>query len=167
MPSTRNTDTTPELQGDEDQLFREHDDRFRRALRHRYGRVNADHVDEACNEAWAIMVRSQPRRETVFAWLFTVARFELWRILNRRSRETLTDWADLPEPAGRDDHDAYIAVLDALTAVAALPAKQRRFIELRVAGHSYRDIATAEDVTYTNVNKHLAKARATLARSHD
>ena len=51
----------------------------------------------------------------------------------------------------------------ALRSLAALPERQRQDLSLRVAGFSYREIAQITGGrTYTNVNKHLAKARARI-----
>ncbi len=47
--------------------------------------------------------------------------------------------------------------------MAELPERQRRDLVLRVAGFSYREIAELTGGrTYTNVNKHLRKARARI-----
>jgi DNA-directed RNA polymerase specialized sigma24 family protein len=51
----------------------------------------------------------------------------------------------------------------ALQSLAGLPERQRQDLSLRVAGFSYREIAQLTgDRTYTNVNKHLRKARARI-----
>jgi DNA-directed RNA polymerase specialized sigma24 family protein len=54
-----------------------------------------------------------------------------------------------------------------LRALAGLPDRQRRDLPLRVAGFTYREIAAmTEGRTYTNVNKHLVKARARIRRAN-
>jgi DNA-directed RNA polymerase specialized sigma24 family protein len=61
-------------------------------------------------------------------------------------------------PAEADDQ---VEARDALCALAQLPHTQRRNLTLRLAGFTYHDIAQMTGGrTYTNVNKHLAKARA-------
>ena len=44
-------------------------------------------VEDACQTAWVILLRAQPDRATVFAWLLTVATHEAWRLsaADRRS----------------------------------------------------------------------------------
>ncbi len=49
-----------------------------------------------------------------------------------------------------------------MRALAALPDRQRRYLMRLASGHSYQEIARVEQATYTNVNKHLARARRTL-----
>ena len=48
----------------------------------------------------------------------------------------------------------------ALDALAQLPERQRRYLELLVAGYRYEEIVELTGATYTNVNKHLTRARA-------
>ena len=56
-----------------------------------------------------------------------------------------------------------LQALEALRALAALPDRQRQDLSLRVGGFSYREIAAMTDGrTYTNVNKHLVKARVAI-----
>ena len=59
---------------------------------------------------------------------------------------------------------------DALQILADLPERQRTDLTLLVAGYSYNEIAKLTGGrTYTNVNKHIAKARARvrLARTSE
>jgi len=44
--------------------------------------------------------------------------------------------------------------------LASLPRKQRRYLALKVASHSCREICALTGASYTNVNKHLGSARA-------
>lgn len=62
--------------------------------------------------------------------------------------------------AARDSVEAAHLARDALRALAALPERQRRYLELRVAGFSYREIAGLTGSSYTSVNKQLTRARA-------
>jgi DNA-directed RNA polymerase specialized sigma24 family protein len=60
-----------------------------------------------------------------------------------------------------------LEALEALRALAGLPDRQRQDLSLRVPGFSYREIAAMTDGrTYTNVNKHLVKARARIRRAN-
>ncbi len=47
---------------------------------------------------------------------------------------------------------------EAAELLASLPERQARYLALFAAGYTYREIAEREGVTYTNVNKHLARA---------
>ena len=60
-----------------------------------------------------------------------------------------------------------LEALEALRALAALPDRQRQDLSLRVAGFSYREIAAMSGGrTFTNVNKHLVKARTAIRRAN-
>jgi DNA-directed RNA polymerase specialized sigma24 family protein len=55
------------------------------------------------------------------------------------------------------------AARTALRVLAELPARQREYLTLRVAGFSYQEIcALTGGSTYSHVNKQLAKARARI-----
>ena len=65
--------------------------------------------------------------------------------------------------AGPEVIDGALEAREALRVLAELPARQRDDLTLFVAGFSYREIAQITGGrTYTNVNKHLAKARARI-----
>lgn len=161
------------LRGDEADLYTRHHRALRRAVAGRV-RMSADLVEEACQQAWLILLRRQPDRgATLFAWLVTVAIHEGYR-LSAIDRRDLS--LDAPAPAAdewvpghqghrivdRDVVDESLEARRALRALAALTGRQRQYAVLRVAGLSYREIAAREGVTYTNVNKHLTKASRRL-----
>lgn len=58
--------------GDEDHLYRRHHSNLQRAVARA---VNAPRelIEDACQTAWTIMLRRQPDRTTIFAWLRVVA----------------------------------------------------------------------------------------------
>jgi DNA-directed RNA polymerase specialized sigma24 family protein len=71
------------------------------------------------------------------------------------------------DPTSIDD---TLEAREALEILASLPDRQRTDLTLLVAGFSYLEIAERTGRrTYTNVNKHIAKARARvrLARLSD
>ena len=155
----------PGPRGDEDQLYRRHHRDLHRAVAHA---VNAPRelVEDACQNAWAILLRAQPDRTSIFGWLYVVATREAFRLFERERRH-LHLGTMLPEGSW----DAVIAdafsiddILDAheaLAILASLPDRQRADLTLVVAGFSYVEIADMTGGrTYTNVNKHIAKARA-------
>lgn len=164
------------LRGDEADLYSRHHIALRRAVARRV-RLPADLIDDACQQAWTILLRRQPDRgPTLFAWLRTVAVHEAYR-LSDRTRGELSLEAPLPgvdDAESLGDHLPAPDVVDhtlearrAMRALGALPAKQRRYATLRAAGFSYQEIVALEGVTYTNVNKHLVKARRRLRELRD
>lgn len=112
------------------------------------------------------MLRAQPDRSSIFGWLYVVATREAFRLCERERRHLRLD-AMLPDGSW----DAVIAdafsiedILEAREALAILgrlPDRQRADLTLLVAGFSYVEIAELTGGrTYTNVSKHIAKARA-------
>jgi len=155
----------PAPRGDEDELYRRHSRGLHRAVAHA---VNAPRelIEDACQTAWAILLRAQPERESVFGWLYVVATREAFRLCERERRHLHLETM-LPEGSW----DAVIAdgfsiddILEArevLAILAGLPDPQRADLTLLIAGFSYVEIAEMTGGrTYTNVNKHIAKARA-------
>jgi RNA polymerase sigma factor (sigma-70 family) len=125
-------------------------------------------IEDACQTAWTILVRRQPERASVFAWLYVVAIHEAYRLSAIERRELHLedlaiegDWETIL--AGRVTIEDQLEALEALRALAGLPDRQRQDLSLRVAGFSYREIAAMTGGrTFTNVNKHLVKARVAI-----
>ena len=65
--------------GDEADLYRRHHRDLQRAVARA---VNAPRelIEDACQSAWTIMLRSQPDRAAIFAWLRVVAIHEAYRL---------------------------------------------------------------------------------------
>lgn len=154
------------LQGDEADLFRRHEVALRAAVRHR---VNASEaiIEDACSFAWLQLMRSQPRRETVFPWLRRVAIREAWRLAALAMRELPP--VD-PDTDLRHTYDSPPATAEAhllISAVRTLPPRQQRVLLLLVSGHSYKEIAADQNLSWTSVNKALARARSHLRLVRD
>ena len=86
-------------------------------------------------------------------------------LARRASRLRLEDlahagaWDELV--GGRAAVEAAVEARRALGVLAGLPARQREYLALLVAGFSYREIGVlAGGRSFTNVNKHLVGARA-------
>lgn len=157
--------TTPQprwLHGDEATLFRSYDAALRIAVRAAVAGPDV-HVDDACSHAWLQLMRHQPARDQIFAWLKVVAIRHAWRLNRTEDRDLHLDarpaWIDWMFPV---DDDARLRAREALRAVADLPDRQRDYITRQAAGHTYNEIATTTGATRTNVNKHLVKARRHL-----
>ena len=155
----------PGPRGDEDELYRRHHRDLHRAVAHA---VNAPRelVEDACQNAWAILLRAQPNRTSIFGWLYVVATREALRLCERERRHVHLEamfsagsWdAVIADAFSIDD---ILEAHEALEVIASLPARQRADLTLLVAGFSYVEIAELTGGrTYTNVNKHIAKARA-------
>jgi RNA polymerase sigma factor (sigma-70 family) len=155
----------PRLRGDEEELYRRHHRDLHRAVAHA---VNGPRelIEDACQNAWAILLRSQPDRRSIFGWLYVVATREAFRLCERDRRHISLETV---LPAGSWDAviadafsmDDILEAREALEILAGLPDRQRADLTLLVAGFSYTEIAEITGRrTYTNVSKHIAKARA-------
>ncbi len=157
--------------GDEGELFRRHQRRLLRSVQAAVGGCS-DLAEDGCAFAWAQLVANQPERgERLFGWLRKVAIHEAWRLAERDSREAaLEEFVD-DVPGGewealvpaRVSLDDQLEARDALSALAALRPRERRYLALKIGGHSYGEIQQlCGGRSYTNVNKHLVRARARL-----
>jgi DNA-directed RNA polymerase specialized sigma24 family protein len=142
--------------GDDDDLYGRHHKDLRRAVSHA---VNAPRelIEDACQNAWTVLLTAQPERTSIFRWLYVVATREAFRLCDRELRhihlETML-------PAGSWDAviaDAFsvediLEPREALRILASLPDRQRADLTLLVAGYSYAEIAEMTGGrTYTNV----------------
>ncbi len=162
--------TRKPLQGDESGLFEELADELIRIV----GRlVNTDSatIDDACQFAWLQLLRCQPERQTVRAWLITVARHEAIRLDRmRRQHEPMSigerESGTHPEPATEvDAFSLAIDVDEALSVLASLPERKRDLYALKVLGFSYEEIGRITGDSYSTVNRQLVRAVALIRRS--
>ena len=151
--------------GDEDELYRRHNQNLHRAVA-RVVNAPRELIEDACQNAWTTLLRVQPERTSVPNWLYVVATREAFRLCERDRRHL---HLETMQPAGSWDAvigdalsiDDILEAREALEILARLPDRQRTDLTLLVAGYSYIEIAELTGGrTYTNVNKHIAKARA-------
>ena len=129
-------------------------------------------IEDACQTAWATLLRAEPNRDTVFAWLRVVAIHEAYRLsaIDRRDARL--------ERLGRDDGGWHEVIADPRSldersrpsrrSARSRPCRSASAIDLalKVAGCSYEEIrAQSRGRTCTNVNKSLVKARAHIRRA--
>jgi DNA-directed RNA polymerase specialized sigma24 family protein len=164
------TEPPPPARGDEDQLYRRYHRRLQRAVARAVNAPN-ELIEDACQAAWTTLLRSQPERYAIFAWLRVVAIREAYRLSATDRREARLeglqgderDWDEVI--SDRKSLDDALEALEALRTLAALPERQREDLALRVAGYSYEEIRVLTGGrTFTNVNKSLVKARAAIRR---
>src|SRR4051794_15292379 len=91
--------SAPPLGGDEEEMLSQYADRLIRdtSARMRTSRAN---IEDACAFAWSQLIRTQPERDSVLAWLRTVAFHQVLRL-----QETQRD-------LGQDDVAKYADVLE-------------------------------------------------------
>jgi RNA polymerase sigma factor (sigma-70 family) len=156
------------LRGDEEQLYREHHQRLVRSVSRA---VNADRalIEDACAFAWRQLLETQPERgERIYGWLRQVALREAWRLARRETREQRLDglrgrvWDE--EFAAEIGLEEQVRAREALRALTRLHPHERRYMELRVAGYCYRELAQRCGTTYTHVNRWVTRANRRLRR---
>lgn len=136
-------------------------------------------IEDACQFAWTQLIRTPPDRgPRLFGWLRTVAIHEAYRPSRAQRRETALEELVAPEANGGSSPEGWEALIEGLvdldtqldakrglSVLASLPERQRRYLALLVAGYRYQEIVELAGVTYTNVNKHLTRARASVRRA--
>ena len=160
--------SVPTPRGDEEALYRAHHTRLLRLIAHDV-KARPQVIEDACAFAWAELLARQPERTSIVGWLRIVARREAIR-LAQRDRVTVSLNAvgahrlHRAHSTGctRSSPEEHYEALDTLALVAELPERKRTFLSLKVAGYSYDEIAAELDVTYTNVNRQLVRARAAV-----
>lgn len=164
----------PPLRGDEALLFERLNPRMLRVLRRQIAASDAL-IDDAVSYAWMQLLRYQPDRESVYGWLCKVAIHEAYRLSQRERRDVRLDGfaagadSEALDPATtltlEETSEQRERAREALSVVAGLPVRQRRFLALKASGHSYDEIRALTGASYTNVNKHLTRARDNV-RAH-
>lgn len=166
------------LRGDEAALFAAHHGQLERAVARSLS-VRHCVVEEACSFAWLQLCIRQPDRRRVYPWLLVVARNEAIALARMDERvaplaarthedgEPAPNVVELvPDPIDSESRrDLTERAEFALRALAALPERQRRPMTLKVVGHSYQEIGRELGWSYTQVNRHLTRARKRLAEA--
>jgi RNA polymerase sigma factor (sigma-70 family) len=154
------------LRGDEAELFREHEVALRAAVRHHVNTTDAI-IEDACSFAWLQLLRRQPQRPTVFAWLRTVAVREAWRLHASATRDMTTDLIPADQIAARGVPSAAFDAREVLRTIQALSPHQRTVLTLFISGRSYDEISRLQNISPGSVNKALVRARRHLRLVHD
>lgn len=125
-------------------------------------------IEDACAFAWMQAWRyhetldAEPRG--LRAWLVIVAQREAWT----RAKEETAGTADISETEvaaqARDEVAANETRRRAMDLIGSVSPQQGRVLSLYAVGYSYDEIAEILGISYTAVNKALAKAKATLRK---
>ena len=147
-------------------LYAAHADKLRRVVGGAI-RTSESNVEDACSFAWLQLLCHRPRRESVFAWLATVATREAWRLHAQCGRDT--PGGDLAAPTDAHRHTAHRdgidrdELLDTLAALERLHPRRREMLLLQVAGFSATEIAARDGITAARARELIYKARLHLA----
>lgn len=155
----------PPQRGDEAALFERYAERLVRSVQRALG-VSRQIAEDACAIAWFQLLRTQPERAAIFAWLRVVATREAIRLARSQGRDLQLDEYTPGAPTSYRDRrvDPQLAaeVREALQLVRSLSARQIEIFSLHVAGFSYDEISGMTGYSWTAVNRHMARARSRL-----
>jgi DNA-directed RNA polymerase specialized sigma24 family protein len=173
-------DATPARERpDPAELYRRH---HRDLLRAVTRAVNAptEVIEDACQTAWTILLRSEVRPATAFAWLRVVAIHEAFHQSARARTEKpaggfqsaaaaeLVGGEHAEPPADtRDVADqvaARIQHAQRLQDLAAIKPADRLALYLKGLGFSYHEIMAATGASYTAVNRRITEGRRALRK---
>lgn len=123
-------------------------------------------ADDALQETFVRLARNRTRLATVenlTAYVFTVARNEAMRLLERRGRQRSQGGnQELAERAVQSDFPDTESLAALAAAIAGLPDEQREIVELKTSGQlTFREIAEVLAVPQGTV---ATRYRAALAR---
>ncbi len=155
---------SPQLQGDEAELYRHHHRKLVTVLRRRF-RLDHHDADDVAQRAWLLLLERQPARHNVFGWLYTTAKHEAFARWQHRRREPPVE--QLEEPLDEPDLPAGLDRAELIRRLAAtftgwLTHNQRAALWLWAQGYSYREIADQLDKTYTWTDRHIKEGLKVL-----
>lgn len=159
--------TTRPTPRDDGALYAEHHRQLRDDVR-RSINASPELIEDACQNAWVILLRSEPRLETLYPWLRTVAHHEALRLIREQRRawptpdETLCAMAEI---GTRATLELQIDAREALVTIASIPHRQGRILAGQIAGLSYEELACRERATPRTIDRQLRRARASIARN--
>jgi RNA polymerase sigma factor (sigma-70 family) len=155
--------TGPTPRGDEAELFERNSERLLRVVR---GAIGGRHsvAEDACSFAWLQLLRTQPERSSIFPWLCTVAINEARRLLKGQARHAEFNENPAEPTAAHLDSGADLELVlearQALELMAELSDQKVRIFSLHVAGFTYDEICAATGYSWTQVNRHMVRARS-------
>jgi DNA-directed RNA polymerase specialized sigma24 family protein len=129
-------------------------------------------IEDACQTAWLILLRRQPARERVFAWLRTVAIHEAYRLSRVERREARldapisSDGALLGHERVEDPRACWIRIWRRGWHSRASPSFRRASAGCSRcrAGFTYRETADITGDSVRTVDRQLRRAHACVAR---
>jgi RNA polymerase sigma factor (sigma-70 family) len=165
------TTACPPRLGDEAELYEELAARLTQIVARQVTTSTAN-VEDACSFAWLQMLRHQPARDTVLAWLVRVGTREAIR-LDRRVRHH-DEGASGPIGQGRGAAEcrpieAHLEILAAREAIVAaqLRPREAEILAAHVAGYSYIEIANAQTLTPRTVERQLLRVKRRLRHARE
>jgi DNA-directed RNA polymerase specialized sigma24 family protein len=160
-------------------LYRRHHRDLERAVAAAV-RAPREVVEDACQNAWTIMLRSQPRRATWFAWLRVVAIRQAWEQCTRSRTERpggafISPYVneigayEYPEPPADtpdvpDQVADHIQHVKRLADLAGIKPNERQTLFLIGLGYRYTEIMQITGASYTAVNRRITEGRRALRK---
>lgn len=148
-------------------LIRDHKPSLKRSLRHRFGCLPEDMIEDAITDALLAYYhkrRRGQRLENTIGFLFTAARnAAIDRLKERNVPEHLESDAAAIAPAP-DMMNEILACVDLDNAISQLPPRQRQVIVLRYKGYSVSETAQILGMAEGTVGATTTAARRNLRR---
>jgi RNA polymerase sigma-70 factor, ECF subfamily len=136
------------------ELYRRHHRTLERAVS-RAVDAPRELIEDACQNAWTILLGGGPRNSSLFGWLYLVATREADRLRRAEHRYVRLE----PVLVDRFHVDDLLDAREALATLARLPQRQREDLALAAAGFSYEEIGELTGRTFNTVRKNVDKAR--------
>ena len=151
-----------QLQGDESWLFEQYSARLERIVASQVGAPEAV-IEDACANAWLILLRRQPQRNTVWSWLKVVAIREAWRLAGAERRAIPLNDALASDLATAGELEERVEFYEELASLEyEVDARQRRLLLLHAAGFKYTEIAAITGDSVRTVERQLLRTRQRL-----
>jgi DNA-directed RNA polymerase specialized sigma24 family protein len=136
--------------------------------------VDAPHelIEDACQNAWTMLLLADPNRGSIFGWLYLVATREAHRLREAERLHTHLEAVSSFRSCeaaivGAFCIDDILEAREALDILASLPDRPREDLTLVVAGFSYDEIGEMTGGrTFSTVRKSVNRARAGVRRNH-
>lgn len=162
IPTSPHSDlqsANPDVAAGAERLFARYDRRLQRYLAKTVN-TSAANLEDARAHAWLKLLETQPRGDTIFAWLRTVAEREAWR-LDRLDRRTDAMSAASSQPAPASAMREYA---DMLAGLQTIHPRRRQLLLDYAAGHTTRELAARHGISEPRVLALISRARQQLAQ---
>ena len=148
------------------ELYDEHAPKLLRVVSARVATSDAN-IDDACSFAWAQLIATGPERDSIFAWLVTVATREAWR-LHRLERRQAGDGDELipieavVSPTADAHAEDRVQLDEVVDALKTIHPRKRRMLVLHAAGFTYEEIGREYGVSTERARELVYRARLQL-----
>jgi DNA-directed RNA polymerase specialized sigma24 family protein len=127
----------------------------------------AELAEDAAHFAWAALLEEAEMPPAPEGWLVVTGRRQAWRLVRDATRDTDLDHSETrdPRPDPRAAVDRLVAArLEAHALLTTMPRRRAELLIRHARGDRYREICGDTGLSYTTVNRQLAKAARDVRR---